>query len=153
MWMACSVRPVALGAGPALAETDAPVTLDRREGPKVAAELRVHMEPGPGTPIPHAAAIQWRRRVEVRVRAVPGLPLTEEERGEHRELALTCGETGHDDDLFEYVGADNTAVLGFDCQRGEPGRETCISRSSTSAASWRRRTTPAWPSSWRRSTG
>ena len=109
----------ARGAGPALAETDTPVTLDRRESPEVTEELRVYMEPGPDAPMVHITAIQWRRRVEVRVRSVPGLPLTEEERGEHRELAVTCGETGHDDDLFEYVGADNTEVLSFDYLRRE----------------------------------
>lgn len=108
-----------IGAGPCRAETDTPVTLDRRESPEVGEELRVYVEPSPDAPMPHVTAIQWRKRVEVRVRAVSGLPLTEEEQGEVRDLAVTCGDGGYDENLFVYVEADHTMVLSFDCVRTE----------------------------------
>ena len=117
MRMAWIFMAVVVGAAPALAGTDTPVTLDRQESPEVGEELRVYVADAP--PGEHLTATNWRKRVEVRVRAVSGLPLTEEEQGEVRDLAVTCGEEGHDENLFVYVEPDNTMVLSFDCVRME----------------------------------
>ena len=118
-WLALGLT-LALGAGPALAETDTPVTLDRRESPEVGEELRVYGDGSFDQPTPHMTMTLWRKRVEVRVRAVSGLPLTEEEQGEVEALAVACeGGDAHDENLFVYFEADNTMVLSFDCVRIE----------------------------------
>jgi hypothetical protein len=103
-----------LAAAPAGAETDTPVTMERRDGPVTGEEHRVD-PPGAERTTPHGTVIEWRRPVEVRVRAVSGLPLTREEQDEVRALAVACDDGGASENLFVYVEPDNTVVLSFDC--------------------------------------